>query len=304
VPAGNGVESGRWTRDGGATGQNEVAIGDEPPLDEDSLFSESLPARVVQGLVRLAARSSVPAILFDTLFVPSAGKSGVTEGDVPGRPNLQYLWDKPTGQVLFRVFIDGHWVTLTGGYDNLNQFYRGADGKVIARAAGDALIVDLGALDRARERLADGRGGDPPKDNSSDERGGPKLCPEPSKESNEGWSENSAAYQQYVTRLGPEFAIWLNGVWFDGCDPGTGDMLEAKGNYEFFVDADGLWKEGLGDKSYETIRNQLGNQSRAAALDGRNVRWHVQQKAVADVLRGWADELDLTNLTVVYDPWP
>ena len=150
MPAGNGVESGRWTRGGGATGQNEVVVGNEPLSGADSLFSENLPARVVQGLIRLAARSSIPSLLFDTLFVPSAGKSGVTEGNVPGQSDLQYDWDKPAGQVLFRVFIDGHWVTLTGGRDNLNQFYRDADGNVIAPAAGDALVVDMGALDRAR----------------------------------------------------------------------------------------------------------------------------------------------------------
>jgi len=48
----------------------------------------------------------------------------------------------------------------------------------------------------------------------------------------------------------------------------------------------------------------MANQSNAAALDGRNVQWHVQQKVVADVIRMWAGELKLANLTVVYDPWP
>ncbi len=244
MPAGNGVESGRWTRDGGATGQNEVAVGDEPTSDEDTLFSENLRARVVQGLIRLAARSSVPAILFDTLFIPSAGKSGVTEGNVPGRTDLQYRWDKPAGQVVFRVFIDGHWVTLTGGRDNLNQFYRDADGNVIARAAGDALVVDLGALDRARERLAEGGGGQPPQNASSNERGGPKLCPESSDESNKGWSRNSIAYQQYVSGLDPGLAVRLNGISFDGCNQVKNLMLDAKANYAFFVNPDGAWKHG------------------------------------------------------------
>jgi hypothetical protein len=300
VPAGNGVESGRWTSDGGATGGNEVAVGDEPRSDEDSLFSENLPARVVQGLIRLAARSSVPSIVFDTLFVPSAGKSGVTEGDVPGRTGLQYSWDKPAGQVLSRVFIDGHWVTLTGGRDNLNQFYRDADGNVIARAAGDALVVDLGSLDRARERLAEGSGGQPPSDPSSRE---PKLCPDKSREDITGRSEAALAYQEYVSGLPREFIIEFNGVEYDGCDQLTGLLKEGKGNYAHLLTKDGTWQDWASD-SRDDIQNQIMRQSKAAALSGRRVAWYVQQNPVANIFREWVNDLGITNIDVYYDPGP
>jgi hypothetical protein len=314
-PPGDGVESGRWTRGGDGPGKNEAVIGGEAAADDDSLFSEKLPASVLQSLFRLATRSSIPWIAFETLFVPSADKSGVTEGVVPGRPDLRYNWDKPSGQVVFRVFIDGHWVTLTGGRDNLNQFYRDADGNVIARAVKDALIVDLGALDHAREQLTEASGGQPQQKSSSNDGGGPKLCPEPSGESNKGWSANSSAYQRYVSGLGAGLAVLLNGVSFDGCDPSTGFMLEGKGNYAFFVNPDGTWKldylkpdgtwkAGLGENSFSSIRSQMVRQSDAAALDGRMVEWHVQQKPVADVFEGWVKELGLPNIEVMYDPGP
>lgn len=314
-PPGDGVESGRWTRGGDGPGQNEAAVGGEAATGDDSLFSEKLPARILQSLFRLATRSSIPWIAFETLFVPSADKSGVTEDAVPGRPDLRYNWDKPSGQVVFRVFIDGHWVTLTGGRDNLNQFYRDADGNVIARAVGDALIVDLGALDRAREPLAEASGGEPRQEASSNEGRGPKLCPEPSGESNKGWSANSSAYQRYVSGLGAGLAVLLNGVSFDGCDPITGVMLEGKGNYAFFVNPDGTWKldtlkpdgtwkAGLGNESFNSIRSQMVRQSVAAALDGRMVEWHAQQKPAADVFETWVNELELPNIKVMYDPGP
>ena len=99
-------------------------------------------------------------------------------------------------------------------------------------------------------------------------------------------------------------ATWLNGVWFDGCNQLNGHMLEAKGNCAFFLDPDGTWNMDLGEGSYYSIRSQMKAQSAAAALDGREVEWHVQQEPVDDVFRKWAKELSLTNIDVRYDPWP
>ncbi len=303
VPAGNGVESGRWTRDDGGTGENEVVVGDKAPADHDSLFSEDLPARVVQGLIRLAARSWLPAVVFGTLFIPSAGKSGVTDGNVPGRTDLRYRWDKPDGQVQFYVFIDGHWVFLTAGRDNLNEFYRDDAGNVIARAAGDALVVDLDALDRTRERLAEGSGGQPPRDASSGERGGPKLCPDRTSENTNGRSALSIAYQQYVSGLPAGFEIKLGSVRFDGCRESDGFILEAKANYYRFLAPDGQWKTFF-RKGAERLSKQLLRQSDAAALAGRQVEWHVLQKPVADKIRDMVAFLKITNIKVIFDPGP
>ena len=302
-PPGEGIESGRWTRGGAAPSQNEVVVGDNPSPDDGSLFSEKLSVRVVQALSRFATRSSVPWIAFDTLFIPSADKTGVTQGDVPDRTDLQYNWDKPAGQVVFRVFIDGHWIALTAGRDNLNQFYRDADGNIIARAVGDGLIINLGALDRARERLNEGSGGQSSKASSSEERRGPKLCPEPSTESNKGWSANSSIYQQYVSGLGAGLAVLLNGVSFDGCDPSTGFMLDGKARYGFMLEPNGSWKDWTVGAQEDFMR-QMTRQADAAALDGRQVVWHAQELGFANALRGLANTIKKSNLHIMYDPGP
>jgi hypothetical protein len=303
VPAGNGVESGRWTRNGVATSSNEITVSDEAPSDEDSLFSRNLSRAAANALLRLAARFGAPTILFGALFVPSDNRTHVHEGLAPGRNDLSFSWDALEGTVRYHAFIDGHWVTLSQARNYGGPLYLDAHGNVLARAVGDSLVVDVDALDRARERLADNSGGQPPREASSDERGGPKLCPEPSRESNEGWSANSIAYQQYVSGLEPEFAIWLNGVSFDGCDPATGDMLEAKANYEHFLDPDGAWNEVWGNAEFDRLLSQMTRQA-DAAVDGRQVVWHVQQQSVTVAMQAMANLVKKPNLTVLFDPGP
>ncbi|WP_158812533.1 Tox-REase-5 domain-containing protein [Methylocapsa sp. S129] len=129
----------------------------------------------------------------------------------------------------------------------------------------------------------------------------PKLCPAPTPESNVGWSDNSIGYQQYVTGLPPGLKVQLNDVDFDGCREPKGPMLEGKGAFEKFMQKDEEkfqpWFTGADDWP-----RQLEDQSVAARAAGMRVEWHVQEKRVADYIRGLASGYD--NITVIWDPWP
>jgi hypothetical protein len=49
-------------------------------------------------------------------------------------------------------------------------------------------------------------------------------------------SENSIAYQEYVSGLPYGWAIWVGGIRYDACDPRTGNLGDAKANMDFRFD--------------------------------------------------------------------
>lgn len=83
---------------------------------------------------------------------------------------------------------------------------------------------------------------------------------------------------------------------FDGCDPATGTLLEAKG-----PGIAGLipWFKGN-----QNIRDQAINQARIAAFHGRQLEWHFAEKKAADYYRNEFQSLSpfTRRITVHYTP--
>ena len=266
------------------------------------LLAEDLSALALQGLARLAARASAAAILFDTIFVPSSNQI-VDEGAVPGRDDMSYRWAHDEGTVAFRVLIDGEWRTLTVGTLGTDNVFRNSQGEIVARPVGDAngrpvLVTTTAALKGAEAELRR-RDGLPVPDAKIDEYE-PKLCPDPTPEPKTTTSENSIAYQEYVSKLTYGLAINVGGVNFDGCDPATGNLLEAKANIDFMFDPNNTLNSWVNDAS--NPKYQMGAQAEAALAAGRLVVWHAQTLKSFQGLTEIASDLPWPNLTVVYDP--
>jgi len=268
----------------------------------DSLLAENLSATALDGLATLAARVSAPAILFGAIFIPSANPI-VDEGPVPGRPYMTCRWARDEAQVTFKVLIDGEWRTLTAGALGQGDAFYSPDGEIVARtvlAPGwrPALVTTVDALDRALADLRRAEG--EPAASPTDEDHEPKLCPDPTQEPKTTKSDNSIAYQQYVSGLPYGLAIILGTVRYDGCDQRTGDLLEAKADIDFMFDGN--------DKLYDWVNPQknpeiqMRRQAEAARAAGRIVVWHAQTEKGYRGLSEIAGDLDELNLFVVYDP--
>jgi hypothetical protein len=251
-----------------------------PPLltGPGSWLTGDLPATVLDGLVRLAARFSAPAILFGAIFIPSANGL-VDEGPVPGRPNMTYRWAHDEVQLTFKALIDGQWRELTTGFFIARDgAYYDKDGQIVARVVQGArrptLVTNTDVLDNALARLSPGdREPDAsaaPKDRE------PKLCPDPTPEpKTAGDKINSIKYQEYVSGIPYGWAINVGGVNFDGCDPKTGILLEAKADINhLFDEKDTIFHWAI--KKKNKLGNQMIRQADAAEAAGRIAVWHAQ----------------------------
>ncbi|MFZ1962801.1 MAG: Tox-REase-5 domain-containing protein [Roseiarcus sp.] len=87
-------------------------------------------------------------------------------------------------------------------------------------------------------------------------------------------SVNSIAYQEYVSGLPYGWAIVLGTVRFDGCDPRTGILLEAKANIDFMFDSNDELYSWIYPENNPAI--QMEAQARTAAAVARSVVWHAQ----------------------------
>ena len=267
-----------------------------------SLLAENLSATALDGLATLAARMSAPAILFGAIFIPSANPI-VDEGPVPGRPDMTYRWAHDEAQVTFRVLIDGQWRTLTAGVLGPGAAFYGLDAEIVARmvlAPGrrPTLVTAVDALDHALADLRRANG--EPAASPTDDDHEPKLCPEPTPESKTTNSLNSIAYQKYVSGLPYGLAIRVGDVIFDGCDPPTGNLLEAKANIDFMFDENDILYDWINPRN--DPRFQMGRQAEEALAAGRLVVWHAQTEKGFRGLEKIADGLGFGNLSVVFDP--
>ena len=159
------------------------------------------------------------------------------------------------------------------------------------------MVVDVGALDSAASQL---RGGDRFSISAASAADEPKLCPDPTPEPKTTTSANSIAYQEYVSGLAYGLAINVGGVNFDGCDPKTGNLLEAKANIDFMFDANDILFGWVNSASNPRI--QMEAQAEAATFAGRLVVWHAQTAKGYLALSKIAAKLELANLSVVFDP--
>jgi hypothetical protein len=272
-----------------------------PAAGVDSLLAQNLSRTVLVGLGRLAVRISAPAILFDAIFIPSDNPI-VEEGPVPGRPDMTYRWAHDEASVTFSALVDGQSRIFAAGV-RAGDVFRAQDGKIVARIVFGlgpraTLVTAVDALDRA---LADLRSADgEPAASPTNEDHEPRLCPDPTPEAKTTKSANSIAYQEYVSKLPYGLAVRLGDVRYDGCDPPTGDMLEAKADIDFMFDKNDNLYYWVDPKNDPAI--QMRRQAEAARVAGRIVVWHAQTEKGYRGLKKIADELGEPNLFVVYDP--
>lgn len=115
-------------------------------------------------------------------------------------------------------------------------------------------------------------------------------------------SEQARDYQAQVTGAPKRWAykVCRDGdcVNFDGYDPKTGTLLEAKGReYQKWFDENLNPKyrfyEGLDDMLEQAVR-----QKRVAG--GLPIRWHVAEPRMVAVLRKYFDSRGLQSIEVVY----
>ena len=212
-----------------------------PAAGVGSLLASDLSATALDGLAMLAARLSAATILFGAVFVPSDNRI-VEEGRIPGRPDIAYRWAhaESATAVTLKVLIDGQWRTLADGGAAPDGVVYDRDGRAVARVVSgpdrrQTLVATVDALDRAVADLRR-KDGEPAAAPIGDDRE-PKLCPDPTEEPKTTKSANSIAYQEYVSKLPYGWAIVLGIVRFDGCDPETGFLLEAKANIDHLFDA-------------------------------------------------------------------
>lgn len=273
-----------------------------PAAGIGSLLARGLSATVLDGLATLARRVSGPAILFGAIFVPSDNPV-VEERPVPGRPDMTYRWARDETTVTFKVLIHGQWRTLPAGVLGPEDIFFNRDGQAVARVVSgpnrrQTLVTEADVLDRAAADLRR-KSGEPAAEPTDDDNE-PKLCPAPTEEPKTTKSKNSIAYQEYVSGLPYGWAIVFGIVRFDGCDPETGFLLEAKANIDHLFDAnDDLysWVYAENNPIFQMIA-----QAEAALAAGRSVVWHAQTEKGYRGLKKIAEGLPFGNLSVVFDP--
>ena len=152
------------------------------------------------------------------------------------------------------------------------------DGQIVARlvqgARRSTLVTNVDVLDHALGNLHPGDR-EPDASAAPDDRE-PKLCPKATPEPMTAKDRlNSIRYQEYVSKLPYGWAIKVLGVNFDGCDPKTGNLLEAKADIDFlFDDNDEAFDWAV--KKKNKLGDQMIRQADAAEAAGRIVIWHAQ----------------------------
>ena len=290
-------------------GAAQVFVASAPATGVDTLLAEDLPATALRGLAALAARFSAATILFDAIFVPSDNRL-VEEGRIPGRPDIAYRWahDETATSVTLKVLVDGQWRTLAVGGAAPNGLVFGRDGRAVARIISgpdrrQTLVATVDALDRAVADLSrkDGEPAAAPVGDDTE----PRLCPKPMEEPRTMTSANAIAYQEYVSGLRYPLAIFFGGVWFDGCDEPTGNLLDAKAKNDhlFDFDTDDTLQSWVYPEKDPAI--QMERQAEVALAAGRRIVWHAQTEKTYRGLKTIAARLPLLYkaiVSVIYDP--
>jgi hypothetical protein len=166
----------------------------------------TLGRTALAGLGDLAAGMSGPTAFLGTLFLPT-NSSLVSAAEVPGRPDLGYVYDADTGVLeIYRRAASGDQLAITGRVSP-DGLFRDADGLIIGRALGSTAVVDPDALPPP---IAQTGVGSQSAAETAEQR--PSLCPDPSAEIIAGRSERSLAYQEQITGLPRGLEVMLNGV--------------------------------------------------------------------------------------------
>lgn len=144
------------------------------------------------------------------------------QGTLPDHPEIDYRYDE--GDLsLYRNGADGKPTLLYQARADQDQLYRDGQGNVVGTDLGHGFRVDadriIAASDAEARTQVDAA-------TSTDE---PQICPDPGPDHPHGASPQALAYQWQITGLPLGLAVSLNGQVYDGCDPRSGNMQEAKG---------------------------------------------------------------------------
>lgn len=211
------------------------------------------------------------------------------QGTLPDHPDIDYRYDEGD-LALYRTAEHDKPTLIYRGRADQGGFYRDDQGNIVGRDLGhgfqilsDSIVTPLATITNTRSQarvIAD-----------TDE---PEICPAPGPDQPHGASARAIAYQWQITGLAPGLGVMLNGKIFDGCNPVTGHMLEAKG--EGYA---GLMRiKSRKDDLLNEWFKEADEQSQKA--DGRIVEWHFAEESVAiEASRKFAG---LKNVVVVYTP--
>jgi hypothetical protein len=300
VPAGSGRGSGQWTSgDGGTSAARDVAA---VATRSSSLLGE-LGTDALSGLATLASRLALPAALFGAIFIPSPNPGLLSEGTLPGEPNIAYSADHDTGTLsLTTRGQDGSVATVHAQLQN-GVYVDVASGKTLGRNLDGSIYIDRDAAAAAlRDQGARaGEGADAVAQQKDDE---PKLCPAPEKDRGHGSSDRANDYEDDVhARVNPSnplargLAVKLLNpvtgkyVYFDDCFQDHGDLVDGDMQKGDLVDAKGERYEELlqnpitKQKTISGLFAQAQRQTEAALPQGRNIKWYFAEKGASDYVR-------------------
>ena len=279
VLAGNGRESGRWTR---------VA----------SFLARLTPAQWLE-LGRFVGRFAGPVAAAGMLFIPNRGGGRDHDGEIEGTGGLRYAWTED--EAALRITDQTGKLVLLASHGEGGAFYDDR-GVVVGRTFHGDVVIDADAVRKELPATAD-----------QDEE--PKLCPAPGKDKAGRTGEagdKDKDYEDYVKMLvnpvNPTprgFGVQLSNptdggkmVFYDDCQRQSGILIEAKGTgYAEPILRSPFMAEVFGEAWVEQARRQV------AASGGRPIQWHFAEQKAADVAREFFDDNGLKQISVIYTPW-
>lgn len=243
-----------------------------------SKLTPEAAAALGRWALRIVAAAGIEgALALGLALVPTNGRS-VAQGQVPGRPNLRYFWNRE--ETFLRVTGPG-----PGGVRQTVQAHLGTDG-VFRDPAGQAVarVLKGGVLAIDTTVVAEEFS-----DQTKDE--GPKLCPAPMPDRPGNNNPKDRIYEDFVKRYvnGLEAAPTGWGVAlpnlrirpradplviYDDCEHDDGAMIEAKGRYGWMRKIESARK-----KISDDWLDQAERQIIAAEAQHRPVVWYFRDLA-------------------------
>jgi hypothetical protein len=259
---------GRWTNDGAQPGPDDGSTASPdgragaPAGNADlagtaaafssggasatSLFGAAGPV-ALRGLASIG--TGLAAFLGALVFTTDSGT--ISEGTLPGHPEIGYRFDAETGGLtLFKNNPDGSRRSFFDGPSGGDYIFRDNEETAFGREVAGRVILDADAVASLAAHGVAGTSA-----SASQDQDRPKLCPDPTAENIAGRSERSLRYQEQITGLQRGLEIVFNGERYDGCRPENGNLLEAKSEgYTNFLGPDG-WYDWF--TKLKSLQNQM-----------------------------------------------
>jgi hypothetical protein len=155
VPAGQSG-GGQWT-DGGGGGAiaTSASVGTAAASAEVSTILLNAGRAVLAALVDLGATLSAPITLAIGLVLIPTSMGGVSEGSLPGNPDIKYRRDERE-LTIWQEDTRGNRTTLYSGFVDTSGLYRDTDGNVIGRDLGGSVALNGPAIAAAAAQMPAG----------------------------------------------------------------------------------------------------------------------------------------------------